>query len=273
MPEARVRAKKRLGQHFLESAWADKLVDAIGPSPADVFIEIGPGPGALTMRLAPRVAHVTAIEIDREMIDALRPKVPGNVEIVQADFMHAALPRGPEGGLRVAGNLPYNVSSPILFRLLQLSREGRLRDATIMLQLEVAERIEADPGGRDYGVLAVLVQRWAEVRRLLTLPPGAFRPPPAVRSAVLRLRFRPPPHLAPDEALLEAMVRSMFTRRRKTLSNALDPFARTCGMSAAGALRAAGIDPGRRAETLEGREVATLAAVLAAARGSGAPRA
>ena len=263
MPESRVRAKKRLGQHFLESAWADKLVAAIEPSPTDRFIEVGPGQGALTTRLAPRVAYVTAIEIDREMIDALRPKVPGNVELVQADFLEADLPGSPEGGLRVAGNLPYNVSSPILFRLLQLSREGRLRDATIMLQLEVAERIEADPGGRDYGVLAVLVQRWAEVRRLLTLPPGAFRPPPAVRSAVLRLTFREPVHPVPDEALLEAMVRSMFTRRRKTLANALDRFAGARGLEAAAALRAAGIDPVRRAETLRAPEVAALATVLA----------
>lgn len=263
MPDGRVRAKKRLGQHFLEPAWADKLVDAIDPSPTDRFVEVGPGPGALTMRLAPRVAHVTAVEIDRAMIEALRPKVPGNVELVHADFLEFDFPVHSDGPLRVAGNLPYNVSSPILFRLLQLSREGRLRDATIMLQLEVAERIEAAPGGRDYGVLAVLVQRWAHVQRLLTLPPGAFRPPPAVRSAVLRLTFREPPDRVPDETVLEGMVRSMFTRRRKTLANALAPFASTRGMDAATALRAAGIDPVRRAETLGPSEVAALAAVLA----------
>ena len=262
MPESRVRAKKRLGQHFLEPAWADKLVEAIEPSPGDRFVEIGPGPGALTTRLARRVAHVTAIEIDRAMVDALRPKVPANVELVHGDFLDADLPAA-DRPLRVAGNLPYNVSSPILFRLLQLSREGRLGDATIMLQLEVAERIEANPGGRDYGVLAVLVQRWAHVRRLLTLPPGAFRPPPAVRSAVLRLTFREPAHPVPDEAVLEGMVRSMFTQRRKTLANALAPFAGTRGREAATALRAAGIDPVRRAETLAPSEVAALATVLA----------
>ena len=259
-----MRANKRLGQHFLEPAWADKLIDAIEPSPADRFVEIGPGPGALTLRLAPRVRHVTAIEIDAAMVAALRPRVPANVDLVRADFLTADLGEYEEP-VRVAGNLPYNVSSPILFRLLQLSREARVRDATIMLQLEVAQRIEARPGGRDYGVLAVLVQRWADVRRLLTLPPGAFRPPPAVRSAVLRLTFRPPLDAVPDEAILEGMVRSMFTLRRKTLSNALDPFARTRGMEAAEALRAAGIDPVRRAETLEAREVAALATVLASA--------
>lgn len=261
-----MRAKKSLGQHFLEPAWADKLVDAIEPSSTDRFIEIGPGPGALTLRLAPRVSHVTAIEIDREMVERLRPRVPGNVELLHADFLAVDTLRVAGDGeepVRVAGNLPYNVSSPILFRLLQLSRETRVRDASIMLQLEVAERIEADPGGREYGVLAVLVQRRADVRRLLTLPPGAFRPPPAVRSAVLRLTFRPPAHPVPDEAVLEGMVRSMFTRRRKTLANALGPFARARGLEPLDALRAAGIDPVRRPETLDGREVAALATTCA----------
>ena len=272
MPEARVRAKKRLGQHFLEPAWADKLIDAIEPSPADRFIEIGPGPGALTMRLAPRVAHVTAIEIDPEMVEALRATAPPNLDIVQADFLETDLPPSCVGPVRVAGNLPYNVSSPILFRLLQLSREHRLRDATVMLQLEVAERIEAGPGGRDYGVLAILVQRWAEVRRLLTLPPGAFRPPPAVRSAVLRLTFRRPAYPVPDEGLLEAMVRSMFTQRRKTLANALGAFARAHGTTAPDALRAAGVDPVRRAETLDAREVAALATVLSSQLSRDRPR-
>lgn len=267
-----MRAKKRLGQHFLEPAWADKLIEAIEPSPADRFIEIGPGPGALTTRLAPRVTHVTAIEIDREMVDALRSTAPRNVDVVHADFLETDLPPGAHGPLRVAGNLPYNVSSPILFRLLQLSREHRLRDATVMLQLEVAERIEAAPGGRDHGVLAVLVQRWAEVRRLLTLPPGAFRPPPAVRSAVLRLTFRPPPYPVPDEGLLEAMVRSMFTQRRKTLSNALGAFARSRGTTAAEVLRAAGVDAVRRAETLEPGEVAALATVLGSPLSRDRPR-
>jgi 16S rRNA (adenine1518-N6/adenine1519-N6)-dimethyltransferase len=266
-----MRAKKRLGQHFLEAAWADKLVAAIDPRPVDRFLEIGPGPGALTMRLAPKVRHVTAVELDPAMVAALRPKLPENVDLLQKDvlaFDVAGLAR--DSPLRVAGNLPYNVSSPILFRLIDASRHtANLVDATIMVQLEVAERIEGAPGTRDCGVLSILVQLRADVRRLLTLPAGAFRPVPQVRSAVLRLTFHPPPVDVPDEALFERMVRSMFTQRRKTLSNALRPMADASGQTAADILKAAGIDPRRRPETLTLAELARLTEAL----GKGLPRA
>jgi 16S rRNA (adenine1518-N6/adenine1519-N6)-dimethyltransferase len=256
-----MRAKKRLGQHFLEPAWADRLVAAIEPRPGDRFVEIGPGPGALTLRLAPRVAHLTAVEVDPELVRALAPRLPANVGLVQQDFLtfdlHAAAGGGP---VRVAGNLPYNLTSPILFRLIDAARHGvALQDATVMVQAEVADRIEAGPGGRDYGVLSILVQLRAGVRRLLTLPPGAFRPAPEVHSAVLRLDFHPPPAALADEALLEGMVRSMFTQRRKTLANALRPFADSRGTTAPAALARAGIDPARRAETLSQDEVIALA--------------
>lgn len=262
-----MQPSKRLGQHFLEAAWADKLVAAIDPRPSDRFVEIGPGPGALTLRLAPRVRHVTAVEVDPRMIAALRPKLPPNVDLVQRDFLRFDLaPLASGGPLRVAGNLPYNVSSPILFRLLRASRHGEaVRDATLMVQLEVAERIEAAPGTREYGVLAIFVRLDADVRRLLTLPPGAFRPPPKVRSAVVRLDFRQPLVDRHDAALFEAMVRSMFTQRRKTLANALRPFADAQGRSAGDALRAAGIDPRRRPETLTLEELSVLARAFAAA--------
>jgi 16S rRNA (adenine1518-N6/adenine1519-N6)-dimethyltransferase len=264
-----MRAKKRFGQHFLEAAWADKLVAAIDPRPGDRFLEIGPGPGALTLRLAPRVHHVTAVEIDPAMVAGLAPRLPANVDLVQADVLDFDLKSvAADAPLRVAGNLPYNVSSPILFRLIDLYREsGRLQDATVMVQLEVAERIEAVPGTRDYGVLSILVQLHADVRRLLTLPPGAFRPVPDVRSAVLRLTFRPLPVDVPDQALFETMVRSMFTQRRKTLTNALRPFAEARGAKAAETLAAAGIDGRRRPETLQLAELAQLAAVFAGSSG------
>ena len=262
-----MHAKKRLGQHFLEPAWADKVVEAIDPQPGDRFLEIGPGPGALTMRLAPRVAHVTAVEVDRAMIAALGPAVPPNVSLVHGDFLEFDVsPLFDAGPLRVAGNLPYNVSSPILFRLIDVWRARRasagaanLADATVMLQLEVAERIEAGPGTRDYGVLSIMVQLHAGVRRRLTLPPGAFRPMPAVRSAVIGLTFRPPPVDVGDEAVFEALVRSMFTQRRKTLANAMRPFAESRGRRAAVVLEAEGIDPRRRPETLQLAELARLA--------------
>jgi 16S rRNA (adenine1518-N6/adenine1519-N6)-dimethyltransferase len=256
------RAKKRLGQHFLQPEWADKLVDVIIPGPDDRFVEIGPGPGALTLRLAPRVAHLTAIEVDAEMVATLRPLVLPNVTLVEADFLAAPIAPLFEGPLpvRVAGNLPYNISSPILFRLIDAHLRYRsIRDATLMLQREVAERIEASPGTKDYGVLSISVQLHADVTRLLSLPPGAFRPAPRVHSSVLRLAFRPAAVEVPDPRVFEQMVRVMFTQRRKTLGNALRPFAVARGADAAEALRRAGIDPIRRPETLQLDELARLA--------------
>ncbi|HEX6975480.1 MAG TPA: 16S rRNA (adenine(1518)-N(6)/adenine(1519)-N(6))-dimethyltransferase RsmA [Vicinamibacterales bacterium] len=256
-----MRAKKRLGQHFLQPVWADKVVTAIDPHPDDRFLEIGPGPGVLTLRLAPRVAHLTAVELDRDMIEALAPQLPGNVTLVEADVLDYDL--GALTGahrIRVAGNLPYNVSSPILFRLLDAHRAtGGIVDATVMVQLEVAERIAAKPGTKDYGVLSILVQLHADVVPLLTLPPGAFRPAPKVRSAVIKLRFRAPAIDLADEPEFEAMVRSMFTQRRKTLLNALRAYAGSRGAQPGEALTVAGIDPGRRAETLQLSELSRLA--------------
>lgn len=257
----RPRAKKRYGQHFLESAWAEKLVEAIAPRPDDRFVEIGPGPGALTSRLAPRVAHLTAIELDADMVASLSPQAPPNVTLIHADFLEfdfASL--AVERPIRVAGNLPYNVSSPILFKLLDVHRtQGGLSDATLMLQREVADRLAAKAGTADYGVLSILVQLHADVRRVLTLPPGAFRPAPKVRSAVVSLRFRPPAIPLTDERGFEAMVRMMFMQRRKTLLNALSAYAAFRRVQARAALDAAHIDPGRRPETLQLTELARLA--------------
>jgi 16S rRNA (adenine1518-N6/adenine1519-N6)-dimethyltransferase len=259
-----MRPKKRYGQHFLQGAWADKVVTAIAPEASDHFIEIGPGPGALTTRLAPRVSHLTAIELDPEMVALLQPRLPNNVSLVQQDFLETDLGSVTGGAaVRIAGNLPYNVSSPILFRILDAYRRRiPVVDATLMLQREVAERISASPGTKDFGVLSIFIQLHAEVRRLLTLPPGAFRPAPKVHSAVIRLTFRPPRVQIADDRQFEAMVRSMFTQRRKTLSNALQPYADSRGRDSSDALGAAGIDPARRPETLQLEELSRLAAVF-----------
>ncbi len=263
-----MRSKKRLGQHFLEPAWAEKVLAAIDSRPPDRFLEIGPGAGALTLRLAPRVAHVTAVEVDADMVGALRPRLPPNVRLVHQDFLEFDWAEMGPGPVRVAGNLPYNVSSPILFCIIRAhGAHGRILDATLMLQREVADRLQARPSTPDYGVLAILVQLHADVRRLLTLPPGAFRPAPKVHSAVVRLTFRPPAVALADEPLFEAMVRSVFTQRRKTLGNALKPFAASCGRDAGEALATAGLDPRRRAETLQLTELARLAEVLASGSG------
>jgi 16S rRNA (adenine1518-N6/adenine1519-N6)-dimethyltransferase len=256
-----MRPKKRLGQHFLQAAWADKLVAAIDPKPDDRFLEIGPGPGALTLRLASRVARLTAVEVDAAMIALLRPRLPENVTLVHADFLDVDLgPIASEGPFRAAGNLPYNVSSPILFALIAAHRRaGGIVDATLMVQREVGERLSARPGTRDYGVLSILVQLHADVRLLLSLPPGAFRPMPKVHSSVVRLSFRPPAVAVPDEAAFERMVKTVFGQRRKMLLNALRPFAEAGNQSAAAALAASGIDGRRRPETLQLAELARLA--------------
>jgi 16S rRNA (adenine1518-N6/adenine1519-N6)-dimethyltransferase len=254
--------RKRFGQHFLEPVWVDKVLKAIDPGPDDVFLEIGPGAGALTLKLAPRVAQLTAVEIDRDLIAGLKPRVPRNVSLIEGDILEVDL---PPGCTRVAGNLPFNVSSPILFRLLELQSLCQVKDATLMLQREVADRIIARPGSAEFGVLSVLVQWKASVTKLLTLPPGAFRPPPAVTSALIRLTFRPPEIEVLDPAAFERLVRSIFTKRRKTLSNALAGFAMDTSLSAPEALRRARIDPTRRPQTLQLVEIARLANVFTSA--------
>jgi 16S rRNA (adenine1518-N6/adenine1519-N6)-dimethyltransferase len=267
------RARKRFGQHFLEPQWVEKLVAAIDPQPDETFVEIGPGRAALTRPLASRARRVIAFEIDRDLARALRAEALPNVDVVEGDFLETApaafrrrsvrspAPESPIAPVtepfRVAGNLPYNVAAPILFTLIELYRGGAaLRDATVMLQREVADRLLAPPGSKEYGVLGVLVARAAHVERLLDLPPGAFRPAPKVRSSVVRLRFRPAEPPARDEAVLAAVVQAVFTRRRKTIANALQAYR-------PGAQVPGWLDPVRRPETLTGAEFVRLADSLA----------
>jgi 16S rRNA (adenine1518-N6/adenine1519-N6)-dimethyltransferase len=259
-----IHARKRFGQHFLEPSWVRKVVDAIEPEAGDVFLEIGPGRGALTFALAERAAAVVAVEIDRTLAAQLRRSAPSNVAVVESDILRidlAAVLRAHAAGrpVRIAGNLPYNIASPILFGLVRLFRAGTaIRDATVMLQLEVAERLAAWPGSRDYGVLSILTSLWADIDVILTLPPGAFRPVPKVHSAVVRLRFRQPRVDVVDPESFEALVKAIFSQRRKTLSNALKPFAALRSKDAAAMLREAGLDGRRRPETLDLAELARL---------------
>ena len=260
------RAKKRFGQHFLEKAWVDKLIASLAASPDDTFLEIGPGRGALTKPLAPLVGAMIAVEIDRDLAAALPGELPPNVRVVPGDFLDVDLDdllRGAPAPLRVVGNLPYNVSSPILFKLLKGADDGRrFHDATLMLQKEVADRLVAAPGGRDYGVLAIQVALLADVERVLTLPPGAFRPPPKVTSAVVRLRFHPPAVDVGDRQLFEHVVRGIFRQRRKTVANALRSLAGALGRDAPDVLRSANIDPRRRPETLSLDDLARVSRAL-----------
>jgi len=263
-------ARRRFGQHFLEPAWIDKVLAAAGLRSGDHFIEIGPGRGALTRPLAERVASVTAIELDRDLVTWLEPRVAHNVKVLSGDFLTLTRDAifsgvGPDEPVRIIGNLPYNVSSPILFRLLELHREtGRLIDASLMLQREVADRVAAAPGSRETGVLSIMVQLDADVETVLTLPPGAFRPAPKVRSAVVRVRFRPPavPFSAELRRLFESLVRSIFAQRRKTLANSLRSLAASLGVEPKAVLLSAGIDPSRRPETLHLVDLVKLADTL-----------
>jgi 16S rRNA (adenine1518-N6/adenine1519-N6)-dimethyltransferase len=268
-----IRARKQFGQHFLEPVWVDKVITAIAPRPDQDFIEIGPGPGALTRPLAQRAKSVTAFEIDRDLAAALTGEAIANVTVVEGDFLRAtpqSLATNPSrttspssSPYRVAGNLPYNVASPIMFKLVEMHAAGMpLADATLMLQREVADRLVATPGSKEYGVLSILMQHRADVETVLKLPAGAFRPPPKVLSSLVRLRFRHPEPAVRDQALFARLVQAVFTRRRKTLANALlalDGFAHPPDMRPPEALAAAGIDGSRRPETLSIGEFARLA--------------
>ena len=263
------QARKRFGQHFLESAWVRKLTDAAAIGPDDSVLEIGPGRGAITRPLAEKARRLLAIEVDRDLAADLTAAQIPNVAVVSKDILQVDLAPviadwlgaspGPGNQVRIVGNLPYNISSPILFTLLDLSaKTNGVRDALLMLQKEVADRLVARVGTGEYGVLTVLTALRADVTRVLALPPGAFRPPPKVHSAVVRLSFRAPKVEIADEELFVRMVRTMFTQRRKTLSNALKPFGEERGVDPAKALTAAGIDPKRRPETLQLDELARL---------------
>ena len=265
-----MRARKRFGQHFLEPAWVTKLVAAIAAQPDEAFLEIGPGRGAITRPLALRCEKLLAIEVDRELAAELDADKPANVTVVQGDVLKTDLTPSvtawlgaapsPSNQCRIVGNLPYNISSPILFKLLEFAAAtGGVRDATLMLQKEVADRLVAHTGTGEYGVLTVQTSLHADVTRILSLPPGAFRPPPKVHSAVVRLSFRPPRVDVIDPEQFVRMVRSVFTQRRKTIGNALKGFAGESGRQAAEVLKAAGIDAQRRPETLALAEFAALA--------------
>jgi 16S rRNA (adenine1518-N6/adenine1519-N6)-dimethyltransferase len=241
------------------------VITAIAPQPDQDFIEIGPGPGALTRPLTRRARSVTAFEIDRDLAADLSAASIPNLTVVQGDFLERDISdfRFQISDFRIAGNLPYNVASPIMFKLIALHAAGvPLVDATLMLQREVADRLVAPPGSREYGVLSILIGHAADVETVLKLPAGAFRPPPKVLSSLVRLRFRAPHPPVKDPALFAALVQAVFTRRRKTLVNALlaldgrggPPLPRPGEM-----LAAAGLDGSRRPETLSIAEFAHLA--------------
>ncbi len=250
------RARKRFGQNFLhDRGIIDRIVRAIGPKPGDRLVEIGPGLGALTLPLLQGAGRLEVVELDRDLIPKLHETAAGHGELTvhSADalkFDFCAL--AGDGKLRVAGNLPYNISTPLIFHLLDQAR--CIRDMHFMLQKEVVDRLAAPPDCKDYGRLSVMVQYRCKVERLFTVPPGAFTPAPKVDSAIVRLLpYDTPPVAVRDVALLEKVVAQAFGQRRKTLRNTLK------GLVDPAAMEACGIDPSRRAETLTLAEFAALA--------------
>ena len=251
------QARKRFGQNFLaDPHYVQRIVDAVNPQPGDNVVEIGPGLAALTGGLIARAGHITAVEIDRDLAARLRESfTPAQLTLHEADAL--AFDFGVLGDrLRVVGNLPYNISSPLLFHL--AARDTQLRDLHVMLQKEVVARMTAAPGTADYGRLTVMLQAKFRIVRLFVVPPGAFRPAPKVESAVARLipLHGDKPRIG-DEALFARVVAAAFMQRRKTLRNAL---ATLCDATM---LAAAGIDPGARGETLAVADFVRLANAIA----------
>ena len=254
-------AKKHLGQHFLhERGIVEKIVLAVDPRPGDRLVEIGPGQGAITFPLLRRHGALTAIEFDRDLIAPLAAAsrefgeltiVPGDV--LEVDFTALA----GDGQIRLVGNLPYNLSSPILFHA--LDHAAAIRDMHFMLQKEVVDRMAAAPGSKVYGRLSVMLQAYCAVTPLFKVPPGAFRPPPKVDSAVVRLVPRAPGSIGiADPKRFAHVVRAAFGQRRKTLRNALS------GVADTATIEAAGLRPDARAEQVDVAGFVRLANVTAA---------
>ena len=251
-----IRTRKRFGQHFLhDPSVLERIVLSLAPRPGDRVLEIGPGAGALTEHLLAVIPRLDAIEIDRDLIAQLRTAHGERLVIHEGDaleFDYGALARERGGKLRVIGNLPYNISTPLLFRLLQFV--PYIQDLHVMLQREVIDRMAAEPGSDDYGRLTVMLAPQLHIEKLFDVGPGAFRPPPRVWSAVARLTVLPQPAFAVAPAF-GPLVTAAFSARRKTLRNALRAFVDDAGFAACG------IDPGARAETLAPAQFAALAAL------------
>jgi 16S rRNA (adenine1518-N6/adenine1519-N6)-dimethyltransferase len=256
-------ALKKFGQHFLtDEKILTAIVDALGPGPRDTVVEIGPGRGSLTDILAERSGKVIAVEIDRALTAELRERYSAraNVEIVEGDFLEADL-RGAAGNdFLLIGNVPYNITTPIVFRALEPPIPRR---SVFLVQREVAERMAARPDTEAYGALSVNVAAVAIVEQVLTVPASAFRPPPKVESAVVRLRPRARPLVAaPSLPAFRAFVQSAFGLRRKQMQRVLRTARGLSSAEAAALLQRAGIDPAARPEVLSPEQFAMLFGLL-----------
>lgn len=270
-----MHAKKSLGQNFLVGTqYPARIVAAVGPRAGETIIEIGPGRGALTEPLVTSGARVIAVELDRELIPLLTRRFAAepNFQLIEADALmvdYCAV-IAPAPTARVVANLPYYISTPILQCL--IAARGCLTEMTLMLQREVAERITAQPGGKEYGYLSALVQFYCEAQRLFDVPPGAFRPAPKVWSSVVRLRVRAQPATkVGDESFFVELLKALFAQRRKTILNNLRAARVLLEVEdetlIVQALAAAELDSQRRAETLSLEEAGRLSRALREATG------
>ena len=239
-------ARKRFGQNFLKDpVWISRIAQAVDAQPGQTVIEIGPGQAALTRELIAQAGHIWAVEIDRDLAAWLRTQfAPEELTLIEANALrldwHTAAQPGP---LRLVGNLPYNISSPLLFALMQAA--DRVIDQHFMLQREVVDRMTAHPGSKTYGRLSVMLQWRYRMMKLFDVPPGAFSPAPAVVSSVVRMIPKAAADVLPvDFPLFSCIVAHAFGKRRKTLRNALS------GLLEADQITAAGVDPTARAESL-----------------------
>jgi 16S rRNA (adenine1518-N6/adenine1519-N6)-dimethyltransferase len=249
--------RKRFGQHFLrDAAVIEHIVQVIAPLPEQVLVEIGPGGGAITAPLLQRCGRLTVVELDRDLLAPLQQRYGslGDLTIVQGDALKTDFCglRQEQLPLRVVGNLPYNISTPLLFHLMD---QGHcIQDMHFMLQQEVVKRMAATPGGKEYGRLSVMIQYHCEVIPLFSIPPEAFQPPPQVHSAFVRLVPHPsPPVELHSTELFRGLVRQAFSQRRKTIRNSL------AGLLDESQLEACGVDPKARPEQLTLQQFATLA--------------
>ena len=255
--------KRKLGQHFLfDPSILKRLILAADLSPEDLVVEIGPGRGRLTRMLSEEVREVIAIELDPRLCEQLKKEFSGidKITVFCGDVLKYPYHTLPP--FKVVANIPYYITTPIIFRL--LSHRDRLISATLTVQREVAERIAAKPGGKDYGVLSLMVQYYTEPRIVFFIPRGAFSPPPKVDSAVIHLEILAKPRVSvSNEKLFFRVIKTSFSQRRKTIANSLKPLSRDIKES----LLAAGIDPRRRPETLSMDEFARLAETLTEGKG------
>lgn len=251
------RARKRLGQHFLHDPIViGKIIAAVDPKHRDRLVEIGGGRGALTAPLLDRSDELHVIELDNDLADLLEERFGDHESLTvhRGDALRFDYSQFAADGqaLRIVGNLPYNVSTPLLFRLLAF--RTNIVDMHLMLQKEVVDRMIAQPGGKDYGRLTVMLAAWTDIEACFDIGPGAFSPPPKVRSTFVRVSpRRTPSFVVRDEAAFAGLVMRLFSMRRKTLARALK------GRLSTGQIEAAGIEPGARPETLQPADFARLA--------------